>query len=126
MLCHVRLKYLDIEPEEFGIPLTNTAMLIQYEVPPDAGLLWKSWDDGSQLAVYHGPSGQTYQLDELSAWVVKLLQLNSLTPQEISVRIVQEFGLEIGMETAQVDQYLENLLPRLCRLGLLGESVPCS
>ena len=71
-LCHVRLMYLDIEPEEFGIPLTNTSMLIQYEVPPDAGLLWKSWDDGSQLAVYHGPSGQTYQLDELSAWAPAL------------------------------------------------------
>ena len=87
---------------------------------------WKSWDDGAEFAVYHNPSGQTYLHDILSAWVVKLIQLKPLSQQEISGRIVEEFGLEAGMETGQVDQYLENLLPRLCRLGLVGESAGCS
>ena len=101
-------------------------MQSQYEVPLDAELLWKSWDDGCQFAVYHGRSGQTYLLDELSAWVVKLVERNPLSRQEISGRILQEFGLEMEMETTQVEQYLENLLPRLCRLGLVGESASCS
>jgi len=95
--------------------------VFQNGVPVDVKLLWKSWDDGSEFAVYHPPSGQTHLLDALSAWVVQLLQVDSLSEKAIADRIVQEFGLEL--EAAQVDRYLENLLPRLRQLGLVAESV---
>ena len=106
--------------EQFGFPVAEAV----YEVPIDVGLLWKSWDDGTECVVFHSGSGQTHLLDELAAWVVKLLQNQSLSAATISERIGTEFGPEL--ETSEIEQYVSALLPRLCQLGLVGASNSCS
>lgn len=103
--------------------MADAAVLLDYGVPVQIELLWKSWDDGSEHVVYHPRSGHTHLLDELSAWVVKLLQTEPLSRQSVSNRIVREFGPEL--DPAEVERFLAVLLPQLIQLGLVGELLSC-
>lgn len=104
--------------------MASASASLHYIVPCNVKLSWKSWNDGSGHAVYHLQSGQTHHLDELSAWVVKLLETVPLTSADLSTRIVTAFGPDVG--AADASRYLADLLPRLCDLGLIEESRSCS
>ncbi len=86
--------------------------------------LWKSWDDRPEVAVFHSETGQTHLLDELSAWVVKLIQNGPLSQPELSARLIQEYGANLN--ATDVERFLQSLLPQLCQLGIVEESSLCS
>ncbi len=79
-----------------------------------ADLIWKDWGEELRV-VYDVASGDTHALDRLSSEVVDLLQEGSLTGQQLVSRLAR------GLRVPPFDlmRQVEDLLPRLDRLGLI-------
>lgn len=104
--------------------MTDASSRMRYGIPPGVELSWKSWANEAETAVFHHQSGQTHLLDELAAWVVKLVDTQPLLKSEIAGQIREEFGADLPDE--DVERYLTDLLPRLCRIGIVKECSPCT
>lgn len=87
----------------------------------EAEWIWKSWDDSDDWILYHPPSRQTHRLDQLSAYVLKLLRGGPRSPEQLAERLVRDFNLEPEALRDAV-QYVATLLPRLAELGLISGS----
>jgi hypothetical protein len=57
-------------------------------------------------------------VDELTAFVLRLLESAPLSPGELAARLVLEFEIEPAGR-GDAEQYVANVLPKLCELGLI-------
>jgi PqqD family protein of HPr-rel-A system len=91
---------------------------IKFSLPPASRLAWKSWDDSPDWIVYDVNTRDTHLLDELAAFVLKLLENGPQAQEELAAQLVREFDIEPAGQSDAM-QYIANLLPRLRDLGLI-------
>jgi PqqD family protein of HPr-rel-A system len=89
----------------------------------EAEWIWKSWPDSDDWILFHPPSRQTHRLDQLSAYVLKLLRGGSQSPEQLAECLVRDFDLEPEAQCDAV-KYVATLLLRLAELGLISGSAP--
>ena len=80
----------------------------------DSDLLWRSWDD--EYVVYHTGSGDTHALTPLAADVLRALQQDLATREELTRRIAASFDISCDAELAA---HIEEILAHLKRADLV-------
>ncbi len=72
-------------------------------------LVWRSWGDDEHI-VYHADSGDTHQLNAIAAEVIRALQQQPATTEQLAAHIASTFQLPSDEELAfQIDEILANL-----------------
>lgn len=79
-----------------------------------ADLIWRDWQEDLQV-VYDVASGDTHALDRFAGGVVKHLQDDALTAEQLASRLAGE----LNVPRMDLERQIADLLPRLDRLGLI-------
>ncbi len=80
---------------------------------------WRSWD-ADEHVVYHTVSGDTHLLNGVAAAVLRCLQKESVSTEELVGRVSHTLSIE---PTLEFKREIERLLDRFDQLGLI-ELVP--
>lgn len=68
--------------------------------------------------MFDAASRQTHLLDELSAFVLRQLEIKPLGSDELTQALIREFAIE-PTDQNDVANYIASLIPRLCNAGLI-------
>lgn len=82
--------------------------------PPADELVWETF--GEANFVYHVASGQTHFLNELGAWILRCIERNARTTDEICDDIVTSFDAEASPELVES---VQATIQVLAGLGLI-------
>jgi PqqD family protein of HPr-rel-A system len=75
----------------------------------DTQLVWRSWGDDEHI-VYHTDSGDTHQLNSVAAEVIRALQHQPATTQQLAAHIASTFQIPSDEELAfHIGEILANL-----------------
>jgi PqqD family protein of HPr-rel-A system len=88
--------------------------LPRWRAASGSSLHWHSWDD--EFIVYDSGSGQTHLLDPIAAETLKILEAVYASDDELFQLVAESLRIKPNGELAS---YLEKLLPKLERLGLI-------
>jgi len=80
-------------------------------------LHWRRWDD--EWTVFDVGSGQTHQMDTLTAVTLMFLETDTLEENELISRIAEEFLIPFDMRLSGA---MKNILERLIHIGLIESS----
>ena len=86
----------------------------RWRVPAGAGILWRSWAD--EYIVYENASGDTHQLDQISALALKELQQKQASLPELNELVAAALSIESDSE---LSIYLDKVISNLHRLDLI-------
>lgn len=95
--------------------MSNVTSTQRWKVPADAELHWRSWEP-DQYLIYHAQSGDTHYLNTVAAEVLRYLQGESATADELTKQLAGTVGME--PDNALFNQ-IEQLLQQLDGLGLI-------
>lgn len=95
--------------------MSNVTSTQRWKVPADAELHWRSWEP-DQFLIYHAQSGDTHYLNTVAAEVLRYLQGQSATADELTKQLASTVGME--PDNALFNQ-IEQLLQQLDGLGLI-------
>ncbi len=86
----------------------------EWRLTPPAGLHWQHW--GDECLFYHAASGDTHLIDPTGAQVLQILQGSPKTLAEL----LEDLGGSDDAEATQtISGYIESLLAKLHRLGVI-------
>lgn len=86
----------------------------KWRIPKGSRLIWRSWD--SEAVVYHTGSGNTHLLDELSADVLRLIEKQSQTFENLKTYLTSR---QFSPSDGKVESWLEELIDKLHSLELI-------
>jgi PqqD family protein of HPr-rel-A system len=90
------------------------ASITSWQLTPPAKLHWQQWDD--ECLFYHAASGDTHLIDPTGAQILLILQGSPKTLAEL----LEDLGeSEDAKATQRLSGYLESLLAKLHRLGVI-------
>jgi PqqD family protein of HPr-rel-A system len=85
-----------------------------WRVPEPSGLHWRDWD--GEHVVYHEASGDTHRFNDVGALALRLLADRPRT----AAHLVDELTSRTpGADRATLGQTVDELIARLCDLGLI-------
>ena len=90
----------------------------RWVVSSDSQLIWKSWD-ADEFVVYSTASGDTHQLHEVTAEVLRQLEHAALEFSDLARNVADALGAELDEQT---ETYVARLVAHLDQIGLI-ESV---
>ena len=90
-----------------------------WHLNPLLQLHWRDW--GGDAVVLESTSGQTHQLDRLSAAVVIAFQESPATVQSLSTRLTADL---LDIDTTQLQASLLPIIERLALMGWLRPAAP--
>ena len=91
----------------------------RWVVNSDSRLIWKSWDS-DEFVVYSTASGDTHQLNKVTAEVLRQLEHAALEFSDLARNVADALGAELDDQT---ETYVARLLAHLDQIGLV-ELVP--
>ena len=86
----------------------------RWRAPSGSLLRWRSWEH--EFIVYDSGSGQTHLLDPIAAETLRILERVSASPHELFQLLAESLQIK---PDGELSSYLEKLLPKLERLGLV-------
>jgi PqqD family protein of HPr-rel-A system len=89
-----------------------------WRVPPGNSLSWRVWDD--EFLVYNTASGQTHHLNFLAGEVLRSLEAEPGSVNEVVRRLANQF--EIAEDSAPL-QMIDSLIREFDELGLIAPSM---
>lgn len=84
-----------------------------------ASLHWRCWND--EWAVFNVGSGQTHQMDTLTAVTLMMVEASPVDSSELVSRVAEELLIPGNQELSDV---LNGILDRLATAGLIESAVP--
>ncbi|MCK5649479.1 MAG: HPr-rel-A system PqqD family peptide chaperone [Gammaproteobacteria bacterium] len=86
-------------------------------------ILWSQWDKGREnesSVIYHMGTGDTHQLDVLSAMILQIVESGPVSTNELARRLSTQSGLDADDDFYL---YIENTLSRFQQLNLISHAV---
>jgi PqqD family protein of HPr-rel-A system len=106
--------FLNLKEDESSSKNRST---IRWRINPDCRFYWKRW--GEEYILFNAASNQTHYLNSFGADVLRQLQTEPLTSEQLSQHLVNEYGLPFD---ENISAYVAEILSNMDELGLIEPS----